>query len=110
MKIGISTFVTDDGIDPVSLARAIEERGFDSLVVAEHTHIPASRETPYPLGGELPPVYYRTLDPFVTLAAAAAVTSRIELFTGIALLIQRGPILTAKEAASIDLISVGRFG
>ena len=109
MKIGISTFVNDDSIDTVSLARAIEERGFDSLVVAEHTHIPASRETPYPQGGELPPVYYRTLDPFVTLAAAAAVTSRIELFTGIALLIQRDPIITAKEAASIDLISGGRF-
>ena len=109
MKIGISTFVTDDGIDTVSLARAIEERGFDSLVIAEHTHIPASRETPYPLGGELPPMYYRTLDPFVTLAAAAAVTSRIELITGIALLIQRDPIITAKEAASIDLISGGRF-
>jgi probable F420-dependent oxidoreductase len=93
----------------VSLARGIEERGFESLVIAEHTHIPASRETPYPGGGELPDVYYRTLDPFVTLAAAAAVTSKIELFTGIALLIQRDPITTAKEAASIDLISGGRF-
>jgi probable F420-dependent oxidoreductase len=109
MKIGISTFVTDDGIDSVSLARAIEDRGFDSLVIAEHTNIPASRETPYPMGGELPDIYYRTLDPFVTLAAAAAVTSRIELFTGIALLIQRDPIITAKETASIDLISGGRF-
>jgi probable F420-dependent oxidoreductase len=109
MKIGISTFVNDDSIDTVSLARAIEDRGFDSLVIAEHTHIPASRETPYPLGGELPPTYYRTLDPFVTLAAAAAVTSRIDLFTGIALQIQRDPIITAKEAASIDLISGGRF-
>jgi probable F420-dependent oxidoreductase len=109
MKFGISTFVNDDTIDTVSLARAIEERGFHSLVIAEHTHIPASRETPYPLGGELPSIYYRTLDPFVTLAAAAAVTSTIELFTGIALLIQRDPIITAKEAASIDLISNGRF-
>jgi probable F420-dependent oxidoreductase len=109
MKFGISTFVTDDGIDPVSLAQAIEERGFDSLVIAEHTHIPASRESAYPMGGELPSIYYRTLDPFVTLAAAAAVTSRIELVTGIALLIQRDPIITAKEAASIDLISGGRF-
>ena len=109
MKFGISTFVNDDSIDTVSLARAIEERGFDSLTIAEHTHIPASRETPYPLGGELPSIYYRTLDPFVTLAAAAAVTSRIELITGIALLIQRDPIITAKEAASIDLISGGRF-
>lgn len=109
MKFGISTFVTDDGIDPVTLARAIEERGFDSLSIAEHTHIPASRESAYPPGGDLPDMYYRTLDPFVTLAAAAAVTSRIELVTGIALLIQRDPIVTAKEAASIDLISGGRF-
>jgi probable F420-dependent oxidoreductase len=109
MKIGISTFVNDDSIDTVSLARAIEERGFESLVLAEHTHIPASRETPYPLGGELPVDLLGKLDPFVTLAAAAAVTSKIELFTGIALLIQRDPIITAKEAASIDLISGGRF-
>jgi probable F420-dependent oxidoreductase len=109
MKFGISTFVNDDTIDPISLARAIEERGFASLIIAEHTHIPASRESAYPLGGELPSIYYRTLDPFVTLAAAAAVTSSIELFTGIALLIQRDPIITAKEAASIDLISGGRF-
>src|ERR1700712_6120294 len=109
MKFGIATFVNDDTIDTVTLARAIEERGFASLVVAEHTHIPASRESAYPMGGELPSIYYRTLDPFVTLAAAAAVTSSIELFTGIALLIQRDPITTAKEAASIDLISGGRF-
>jgi probable F420-dependent oxidoreductase len=109
MKFGISTFVNDDTIDTVSLARAIEERGFHSLAIAEHTHIPASRETAYPLGGELPDIYYRTLDPFITLAAAAAVTSSIELITGIALLIQRDPIITAKEAASIDLISGGRF-
>ncbi|OBI11885.1 F420-dependent oxidoreductase [Mycobacterium sp. E2462] len=109
MKFGISTFVNDDTIDTVSLARAIEERGFASLVIAEHTHIPASRESPYPQGGDLPGIYYRTLDPFVTLAAAAAVTSAIELFTGIALLIERDPIITAKETASIDLISGGRF-
>lgn len=109
MKIGISTFVNDDTIDTVSLARAIEERGFESLAIAEHTHIPASRESAYPMGGELPSIYYRTLDPFVTLAAAAAVTTTIELVTGIALLIQRDPIITAKEAASIDLISNGRF-
>jgi probable F420-dependent oxidoreductase len=109
MKFGISTFVNDDTIDTVSLARAIEERGFDSLAIAEHTHIPASRESAYPMGGELPSIYYRTLDPFVTLAAAAAVTSTIQLITGIALLIQRDPIITAKEAASIDLLSNGRF-
>lgn len=110
MEFGISTFVNDDTSDPVSLARAIEERGLHALAIAEHTHIPASRESAYPGGGELPSVYYRTLDPFVTLAAAAAVTSKIELITGIALLIQRDPIITAKEAASIDLISGGRFG
>ncbi|MEH3141812.1 MAG: LLM class F420-dependent oxidoreductase [Mycobacterium kyogaense] len=109
MRFGIATFVNDDAIDTVSLARAVEERGFTSLGIAEHTHIPASRATPYPGGGDLPSVYYRTLDPFVTLAAAAAVTSSIELITGIALLIQRDPIITAKEAASIDLISGGRF-
>jgi probable F420-dependent oxidoreductase len=109
MHFGISTFVNDDTIDTVSLAKAIEERGFHSLVIAEHTHIPASRESAYPGGGDLPSIYYKTLDPFVTLAAAAAVTSTIELFTGIALLIQRDPIITAKEAASIDLISNGRF-
>ncbi|OBI86836.1 hypothetical protein A5661_09055 [Mycobacterium asiaticum] len=73
MKFGIATFVNDDSIDTVSLARAIEERGFASLVVAEHTHIPASRESAYPAGGELPSIYYRTLDPFVTLAASLAV-------------------------------------
>ncbi|MEC9324751.1 MAG: LLM class flavin-dependent oxidoreductase, partial [Actinomycetota bacterium] len=89
MKFGIATFVNDDTIDPVTLARAIEERGFESLAVAEHSHIPASRESAYPLGGDLPSIYYRTLDPFATLAAAAAVTSRIDLITGIALLIQR---------------------
>lgn len=109
MKFGIATFVNDDTIDTVSLARAIEERGFESLAVAEHTHIPASRESAYPLGGELPSIYYRTLDPFVTLAAAAAVTSTIDLVTGIALLVQRDPIITAKEAASVDLISGGRL-
>ena len=109
MKFGIATFVDDDTIDAVTLARAIEDRGFASLMVAEHSHIPASRETPYPMGGDLPPEYYSTLDPFVTLAAAAAVTSTIELVTGVALLIQRDPIHCAKEAASVDLISGGRF-
>lgn len=109
MKFGISTFVNDDTIDTVTLAQAIEERGFDALAIAEHTHIPVSRESAYPMGGELPDIYYRTLDPFVTLAAAAAVTSSIQLITGIALQIQRDPIITAKESASIDLISGGRF-
>jgi probable F420-dependent oxidoreductase len=109
MKFGISTFVTDDGIGPADLGRAVEERGFDSLLVAEHTNIPASRETAYPGGGDLPPVYYQTLDPFVTLTAAAVTTERLLLMTAITLLIQRDPIITAKETASLDLVSGGRL-
>ena len=108
MKFGISTFVTDEGIAPGALAKAIEERGFDSLFIAEHTHIPLSRKSPYPRGGELPRKYYRTLDPFVTLTAAAAMTERLLLGTGVALLIERDPIITAKEVASLDLVSAGR--
>jgi probable F420-dependent oxidoreductase len=109
MKFGISTFVTDDGIGPADLGRAVEERGFESLLVAEHTNIPASRETPYPGGGDLPPVYYKTLDPFITLTAAAVATERLLLMTAITLLIQRDPIITAKETASLDLVSGGRL-
>ncbi len=109
MKFGISTFVTDEGIAPAPLGRAVEERGFDSIFLAEHTHIPASRKTPYPRGGELPRKYYRTLDPFITLAAMAVVTEKLLLGTGIALMIQRDPIVTAKEIASLDLVSDGRF-
>ena len=109
MKFGISTFVTDDGISPGALARAIEERGFDSLFIAEHTHIPLSRKSPYPGGGELPQKYYRTLDPFIALTTAAAATERLLLGTGVALLIERDPIITAKEVASLDLVSGGRM-
>ncbi|AXI80798.1 LLM class F420-dependent oxidoreductase [Peterkaempfera bronchialis] len=108
MKFGISTFITDEGIAPTALGRAVEERGFDSLFIAEHTHIPVRRESPYPGGGELPRMYYRTLDPFVALAAAAAVTERLLLGTGIALVVQRDPITTAKEVASLDVVSGGR--
>ena len=108
MKYGIATFITDEGIRPDALGRALEERGFSSLFIAEHSHIPASRETPYPGGGELPRRYYRTLDPFVALTAAAAVTSRLVLGTGIALLPQRDVIHTAKQVASLDLVSDGR--
>ena len=108
MKFGIATFVTDEGICPVELGRAVEDRGFESLFVAEHSHIPTSRTTPYPSGGELPRVYYRTLDPFVTLTAVAVVTTRLVVGTGIALMIQRDPITTAKEVASLDLVSSGR--
>jgi probable F420-dependent oxidoreductase len=108
MKFGISTFVTDEGIAPGPLAGALEERGFDSLFIAEHTHIPLSRRSPWPRGGELPRKYYRTLDPFVTLTAAAAVTERLLLGTGVALIVERDPIITAKEVASLDLVSGGR--
>lgn len=108
MKYGISTFVTDEGIAPAELGKAIEERGFDALFVAEHTHIPTSRETPYPGGEPLPRRYYRTLDPFVVLTAAATATDRLTVATGIALMIQRDPIITAKEVASLDLVSGGR--
>lgn len=108
MKFGIATFVTDEGIRPDRLAAAMEERGFDALFLAEHSHIPASRQTPYPGGGDLPRVYYRTFDPFVALTAAASATSNLLLGTGIALQIQRDVLHTAKEVASLDLISEGR--
>src|ERR671920_147185 len=108
MEFGISTFVTDEGIAPGALARAIEERGFDSLFVAEHTHIPLSRRSPWPGGAELPRKYYRTLDPFITITAAAATTERLLLGTGVALVVERDPIITAKEVASLDLVSDGR--
>lgn len=108
MEFGISTFVTDEGIRPDVLGSALEERGFDSLFLAEHSHIPVSRQSPYPGGGELPRVYYRTLDPFLALTAAAGVTTRLLLGTGIALLPQRDLIHTAKEVATLDLLSRGR--
>lgn len=108
MKFGVSTFITDQGISPTSLGTALEERSFDSLFIAEHSHIPVKRETPFPGGGELPDIYYRTLDPFVALTAAGVVTERLLLGTGIALIPQRDPIITAKEVASLDLVSGGR--
>jgi probable F420-dependent oxidoreductase len=106
---GLTIFPTDYAIPLPELALAAEERGFESLWVAEHSHIPTSRRSPWPGGGELPKMYYDTLDPFVALAAAAAVTSRIKLGTGICLVVQRDPIHTAKEVASLDRISGGRF-
>src|SRR3981081_2237428 len=108
MKFGIATFVTDEGIRPDVLGKALEERLFDSLFLAEHSHIPVDRRTPYPGGGDLPRVYYRTLDPFIVLTAAGSVTKDLLLGTGIALLIQRDVIHTAKEVASLDLLSGGR--
>lgn len=108
MEFGISTFVTDEGITPDALGAALEERGFGSLFVTEHTHIPVSRDTPFPGGGELPQAYYRTFDPVVALTAAAVATERLRLGTGIALIPQRDPILFAKEMASLDQVSGGR--
>jgi probable F420-dependent oxidoreductase len=109
VKFGLAIFPTEDIPLPGELARMTEERGFESLFFPEHTHIPASRETPYPLGGELPGMYSRTYDPFVALTAAAASTSRLLIGTGICLVIERDPIITAKEVASVDQLSGGRF-
>ena len=108
-KFGLQIFPTDYSIQPVEFARAAEERGFESLFFPEHTHIPTSRKTPYPGMGDLPKEYWHAHDLFVALAAAAAVTSRIKLATGICLIIERDPIITAKEVASLDMISGGRF-
>ncbi len=109
MKIGAAMFFTEHSMAPGELARALEERGFDSLWAPEHSHIPVSRDSPYPGGGELPRQYFEVMDPFVTLSAAAAATSRLLLGTGICLVVQRDPIQTAKLVASIDRISGGRF-
>jgi probable F420-dependent oxidoreductase len=105
----LTIFPTDYSIRPDELARAAEERGFESLFFPEHTHIPASRRTPYPGGGELPKEYSHSHDPFVALAMAAAVTKKIKLATGICLVVERDPIVLAKEIASLDLLSGGRF-
>jgi probable F420-dependent oxidoreductase len=109
MKYGLTIFPTDYSIHPAELARAAEERGFESLWVAEHSHIPCSRKTPWPGGAELPKMYYDVVDPFVALAMAAAATTKLKVGTGICLVIQRDPIQTAKEVASLDLLSGGRF-
>lgn len=108
MKFGVSTFLTDEGLRPEELAVALEERGFDSLFVCEHTHYPV--HAPEPPDSDLPQRdYRRSLDPFVALGAAAALTERLILGTGIALVAQRDPIILAKEAASLDVLSGGRF-
>src|SRR5262249_43633732 len=108
MKYALTMFPTDDAIRPDELARAAEERGFESLFLPEHTHIPCSRKTPYPAGGDLPREYYRTHDPFVALAMAAGATKKIKLATAICLVIERDPIVLAKEVASLDYLSNGR--
>jgi probable F420-dependent oxidoreductase len=109
MKVGAAMFFTDYAIDAASLARALEERGFESLWAPEHSHIPVSRLSPYPQGGELPRRYAECMDPFVSLSVAAAVTTRLKLGTGVALVVQRDPIQTAKLVASLDVASGGRF-
>jgi len=109
MRVGVLYFPTDYGIDIRELARAAEERGFDSLFLPEHTHIPKSRRTPFPGGGDLPKAYSHTHDPFVALSFAAAATRKILLGTGICLIPQRDPIVTAKCVASLDQLSNGRF-
>ncbi|MFL5781619.1 MAG: LLM class F420-dependent oxidoreductase [Thermoleophilaceae bacterium] len=109
MEIGLCMFPTEYAIAPAELGRLAEEHGFDSLLFPEHTHIPASRRTPYPAGGELPKEYSQTYDPFVALTAVAAATERLKVGTGICLVVERDPITTAKEVASIDRLSGGRF-
>ena len=109
MRFGLSMFVTDETIGPVELGRAAEEAGFDSLFVPEHTHIPASRDSDRPGGGDLPREYWHTLDPFVALTAIAATTERLRVGTGVVLIIEHDPIVLAKKAATLDLVSGGRF-
>jgi len=109
MKFGIAIFPTDYAISMTELAPAVEERGFESLWVAEHSHIPTSRQTPWPGGPELPKHYWHTIDPFIALTVAALASKTLKVGTGICLLIQRDPIHTAKDAASVDLVSGGRF-
>jgi probable F420-dependent oxidoreductase len=110
MQIGITMFATDRAMSPVQLAREAEARGFYSLYVPEHTHIPTSRRTPPPTGdAELAEEYKRSLDPYVALAAASSVTDRIRLGTGIGLVAQHDPIALAKQLATLDLLSDGRL-
>jgi probable F420-dependent oxidoreductase len=109
MLYGVAMFATDYAIRPDDVARALEERGFESLWVPEHTHIPANRRSPWPGGPNLPKEYWHTYDPFVALTLAASVTTRLKVGTGICLLVERDPITTAKEVASLDRLSGGRF-
>src|SRR5262249_14031541 len=108
MHYGLMMFAADYAIRVDELAREAEARGFESLCLPEHTHIPASRRSPWPGGAELPKEYWHTLDLFVALTAAAAATTTLKVVTGICLLVERDPITTAKEVASLDLLSNGR--
>ncbi len=109
MDLGLIMFPTDYSIGPAHLASEAESRGYGTLWFPEHTHIPVGRKTPYPAGGELPKEYSHTLDPFVALGVAAAVTERLKLGTGICLVAQHDPIVLAKEVATLDHVSGGRF-
>jgi probable F420-dependent oxidoreductase len=109
VKFGLAFFPTAEAMPPGELGRLVEERGHESLFFAEHTHIPASRRSPWPAGGELPAKYARTYDPFVACTAVAAATTRLRFGTGICLVVERDPITTAKEVASVDRLSGGRF-
>ena len=109
LAFGASMFFTDYSMAPGELGTALEQRGFESVWAPEHSHIPLSRKTPFPAGGELPKRYYDAMDPFVSLTAVAAVTKTLKLGTGICLVVQRDPIQTAKLVASIDTVSNGRF-
>ncbi|HEY6762952.1 MAG TPA: LLM class F420-dependent oxidoreductase [Baekduia sp.] len=110
LKLGIGVVATDDGVDPVRLAQEAEQLGFESLFLADHTHVPVKRETPYPMPpyGDLPREYYRTCDPLLTLAAASTATSTLRLGTGVSLPVERDPILMAKQVATLDHLSGGR--
>jgi len=108
MDFGVAIFPTHDCIDPGAMARLAEDRGFESLFFAEHTHIPAARTSPPPGGGELPHKYWHTYDLFVAMTAAAAATTRLRVGSGICLVVERDPITTAKEVASVDALSGGR--
>ncbi|MGW2628324.1 TIGR03619 family F420-dependent LLM class oxidoreductase [Streptomyces chattanoogensis] len=109
MRIATTIFLTDETIRPDRLARELEQRGFAGLYLPEHTHIPASRDTPAPMGEPLPREYGRTLDPFIALGQAAAVTERLALGTGITLVTQHDPVVLAKQIATLDHLSGGRF-
>lgn len=109
MRFGVTVFLTDYTIDPADLAREVEARGFTSMYTPEHTHIPASRKTPPPMGEPLPKQYFHALDPFVALSYAAAATENLRVGTGICLVAQRDPIVLAKEVATLDHLSGGRF-
>ncbi|HEX2171199.1 MAG TPA: TIGR03619 family F420-dependent LLM class oxidoreductase, partial [Dehalococcoidia bacterium] len=109
MRYGVGIIPADYAIDPVSLGRAAEDLGFESIFLPEHSHIPVSRRTPFPSGPVLPDAYRRVIDVFVALGAIAAATKNLKLGTSVCLVIERDPIVTAKQVASLDHLSGGRL-